>query len=143
MFCYHRSHSLYASDGKETIYCGNEKLLKEHHFAFTPVQEAGTVIYVAKDNEYLGAIIIKDEVKEESINTISYLTTQNIKTIMLTGDNEQVAQEVSNQLNMTSYKASLLPQDKVNEVDYLINNKNSMDSSVVKKIKFLTTVLLS
>ena len=114
---------LIASDGKETIYCGNEKLLKEHHFTFTPVQEAGTVIYVAKDNEYLGAIIIKDEVKEESINTISYLTTQNIKTIMLTGDNEQVAQEVSNQLNMTSYKASLLPQDKVSEVDYLINNK--------------------
>ena len=113
-----------AHNNKETIYCGNEKLLKEHHIDFVPVEEAGTVIYVAKDQEYLGAIIIKDEVKEESINTIAYLNTQNIKTIMLTGDNHHVAKEVSDQLKLTDYKASLLPQDKVNEVDLMIKNKD-------------------
>ena len=114
---------LIASDGKTNIYCGNEKLLIEQGFNYEPVYEVGTVIYVAKDDKYLGAIIIKDEIKEESIHTIAYLNTQNIKTIMLTGDNHHVAQEVSEQLKLTDFKASLLPQDKVNEVDLMIKNK--------------------
>ena len=116
-------YGLIASDGKTNIYCGNEKLLKEHGFNFEPIHEVGTVIYVAKDDKFLGAIIIKDEIKEESIHTIAYLNTQNIKTIMLTGDNHHVAQEVSEQLKLTDFKASLLPQDKVNEVDLMIKNK--------------------
>ena len=114
---------LIASDGKSNIYCGNEKLLKEYGFNFETVSEAGTIIYVAKDNEYLGALIIKDEIKQESIDTVAYLNTQNIKTIMLTGDNESVAKEVSEQLKLTEYKANLLPQDKVSEVDFMIENK--------------------
>lgn len=116
-----------AHSNKETIYCGNEKLLKEHNFKFEVIEEAGTVIYVAKDDKYLGAIVIKDEIKEESINTIAYLNTQNIKTIMLTGDNHHVAKEVSEQLKLTDYKASLLPQDKVNEVDLMIKNKDKKE----------------
>lgn len=115
---------LIASDGKSNIYCGNEKLLREYGFDFEPVSEAGTIIYVAKDNAYLGAIIIKDEIKQESIDTVAYLNTQNIKTIMLTGDNESVAKEVSEHLKLTEYKANLLPQDKVSEVDFMIENKD-------------------
>ena len=118
---------LIASDGKTYIYCGNAKLLQEHNFVFEETNEAGTVIYVAKDNQYLGAIIIKDEIKSESVDAIAYLNTQNIKTIMLTGDNEQVAKEVSEQLKLTEYKASLLPQDKVSEVDSLIKNKGKKE----------------
>ena len=117
-------YGIVASDGKQTIYCGNEKLLKDHNFDFESVHEVGTVIYVAKDDKYLGAIVIKDEVKEESIATIAYFNTQNIKTIMLTGDNEHVAKEVGEQLKLTDYKASLLPQDKVSEVDLMIKNKD-------------------
>ena len=116
-------HGIIATDGKDTIYCGNSKLFKEHNFDFTVIEEVGTVIYVAKNDKYLGAIIIKDEVKEEAIATVAYLNTQNIKTIMLTGDNEGVAKEVSETLKLSDYKASLLPQDKVSEVDLMIKNK--------------------
>lgn len=114
-----------ASNKKNTIYVGNAALLKENCKDFKEINEIGTVIYVAKNNTYLGAIVIKDEIKEESKELISYLASEKIKTIMLTGDNEGVAKEVSDALSLTSYRHSLLPQDKVNEIDKLISSNNN------------------
>ena len=112
-----------ASKGKDLIYCGNEKLLQENHIEYVPNEKAGTIIYVAKNQTYLGLIVIQDEIKDDTKEVIDYLNKENIKTVMLTGDNESVAKDVYNRLGLTEYKASLLPQDKVTEFDRLMQVK--------------------
>ena len=101
--------------------------MKENNIAFCEEKEAGTIIYVAHNNSYVGSILICDEVKEEAKDVISYLTKTDNKTIMLTGDNEQVASFASEKLGLTSYRSSLLPQDKVEEVEKLIKEKKEND----------------
>lgn len=112
-----------AKDGKQTIYCGNYQLLADNNFEVKQLDEVGTLIYVATDKGYLGAIVIQDEIKDESKEVISYLNKNNIKTIMLSGDNDAVAKDVSTRLGLSEYKANLLPQDKVKEVSELLENK--------------------
>ena len=114
---------LVANKDKEVILCGNEKLLKNNDVIFDPVDLAGTIVYVAKNNKYVGYILIQDEIKDNSKEVISYFKKQNIKTIMLTGDNEKVAKDISDQLGLSEYRSSLLPQDKVAEVDKILKNK--------------------
>ena len=111
----------------DVILCGNAKLMKENNIAFCEEKEAGTIIYVAHNNSYVGSILICDEVKEEAKDVISYLTKTDNKTIMLTGDNEQVASFASEKLGLTSYRSSLLPQDKVEEVEKLLKEKKEND----------------
>ena len=114
-----------ANYDKNVLLCGNAKLLEENKVSFKIVEEAGTLVYVAKNNQYIGAIVIQDEIKENSIETIAYLNKHGIKTIMLSGDNDQVAKDVALKLGLSEYKANLLPQDKVVEMENLINNKKS------------------
>lgn len=114
-----------AQNKNNRILVGNMALLKENSINIEEIDEVGTIVYVAKNGSYLGAIVIKDEVKEESKELISYLSKEKISTIMLTGDNERVASEVASSLALTSYRHSLLPQDKVGEIDKIIkSNKN-------------------
>ncbi|MBE6141568.1 MAG: cadmium-translocating P-type ATPase [Erysipelotrichaceae bacterium] len=114
-----------AQNKNNRILVGNMALLKENSINLEEIDEVGTIVYVAKNGNYLGAIVIKDEVKEESKELISYLSKEKISTIMLTGDNERVASEVASSLALTSYRHSLLPQDKVGEIDKIIkSNKN-------------------
>lgn len=116
-----------AKNKKNTVIVGNSLILKENNIDFKEINEVGTIVYVAKNNEYLGAIIIKDEIKEESYKLVSYLTKENINTIMLTGDNDRVAYEVANALKLTKYYYSLLPQDKVNKIDSIVSSKKDSD----------------
>jgi Cd2+/Zn2+-exporting ATPase len=114
-----------AQNKNNRILVGNMALLKENSINLEEIDEVGTIVYVAKNDSYLGAIVIKDEIKEESKELISYLSKEKISTIMLTGDNERVASEVASSLALTSYRHSLLPQDKVGEIDKIIkSNKN-------------------
>ena len=110
---------------KDTILCGNAKLLEENNISFQEVSEVGTLIYVAKNNQFIGTIVIQDEIKDNSIETIAYLNKHGIKTIMLSGDNDKVANDVASRLGVSEYKANLLPQDKVIEMENLINNKKT------------------
>ena len=111
----------------DVILCGNAKLMKNNNISFCEEKEAGTIIYVAHNNSYVGSILICDEVKEEAKDVISYLTKTDNKTIMLTGDNEQVASFASEKLGLTSYRSSLLPQDKVEEVEKILKEKKEND----------------
>ncbi len=112
---------------KETILCGNEKLLNDNNIKYEPVDEIGTVIHVALNNEYIGYILIEDEVKENSKEFISYVNEKKYKAIMLTGDNEKIANHVASSLNIEKYYASLLPQDKVSKINEILENKNKDD----------------
>lgn len=98
----------------EEILLGNSKLLKENKILVEEVESSGTMIYVAKNGEFLGHIEIADSIKKDAKEAIKELKDQGIKKIiMLTGDREFAASEVAGKLSLDEYRAGLLPQDKV------------------------------
>ena len=109
----------------EVILCGNDKLLLDNIIEFKKTEDVGTIIYVSLNNKYLGYILITDEIKEESSYVIKSLN-QFSKTIMLTGDNYKQASYVKEMLNLSDFKASLLPQDKVMELKTIMDNNDGL-----------------
>ena len=109
----------------ETVYCGNEKLMRRHGISFIPENGIGTVVYVAKNGEFIGSLLIADEIKPESKTVVGELNAMGCRTVMLTGDNEAIAAAVSQEIGVSGYKASLLPQNKVEEVEKLMKEKKS------------------
>ena len=95
-----------ATKGDDVIYCGNEKLMKSYDIPFAAHNGVGTVVYVAHNNEYVGSLLISDEIKDESASAVAELNKMGCKTVMLTG-----------------YKASLLPQNKVENVEQMLKDK--------------------
>ena len=116
-----------AQKGAETICCGNEKLMAQNGIDYMKETGLGTVVYVAKDGKFVGSLLIADEIKPETKQVVGELNAMGCKTIMLTGDNEAIAQNVAQEVGLTGYKASLLPQNKVEEVEKLLAQKGSKD----------------
>ena len=112
-----------ARKGEEVILCGNEKLMAAHNVAFTRAEGLGTVVYVALNGQFKGSLLIADEVKPESREVVGQLNGMGCKTFMLTGDNPAIAENVAGQIGLTGYKASLLPQNKVEEVENMLREK--------------------
>ncbi len=115
------------ANGEHVILCGNDKLMNEYNISYEKSNSVGTIVYVAVDDNFIGYIVIEDEIKEEAKETIKYLNSIGAKTVMLTGDNEKIAKNVANKLELTEYKSSLLPQNKVEEVDKLLKEKDKDD----------------
>ena len=87
--------------------------------------EIGTCVYVAVDKKYAGYILISDKVKEDSKKAIEQLKKVGVKkTVMLTGDNKDVAERVNKELNLDEVYSELLPIGKVNKLEELLKNKN-------------------
>ena len=112
-------------DEKE-IACGNHKLMEMMGIKnIEKIDEIGTVIYLAINKKYAGYILISDKIKEDSKKAIQLLKKSGIKrTIMLTGDNKEVAEKVNQSLQLDEVYSELLPVDKVNKVEELLKNKN-------------------
>lgn len=108
---------------KNIILAGNEKLMKDFNINFPQVKDSGTIIYTAKNGEYIGHIVISDTVKDDAKETISTLDKNKIKTIMLTGDNSITAQNVAKELDITKVYSQLLPQNKVEKLEEIIQQK--------------------
>lgn len=108
---------------------GNPKLMDAYHIEYdkTSLNEVGTIIHFAKNNQYLGYFIIADTLKEGSVEFIQTLNTIGKKTIMLTGDNDSVAKKVATTLGLTEYYANLLPKDKVDKLEEIISQKDKND----------------
>ncbi len=117
-----------ARRGDDEILCGNEKLMQSRGIACVRPEGAGTVVYVARGNRFVGSVLVSDEPKEESKEVLSALHGMGCRTVMLTGDNEQIAARVAAELGVSDYKASLLPQDKVAEVEKLLSEKPAKES---------------
>ena len=109
-----------AERGEERILCGNAALMRRYGVKFAPEAGVGTVVYVAHNGAFVGSLLVADEVKPEAKEVIADLNAMRCKTVMLTGDNEAVAASVAGELGVTSYRASLLPQNKVEEVEKLL-----------------------
>ena len=116
-----------AEKGSDRVYCGNEKLMTANGIEYSVPDGVGTVVYVAKNGQYVGSILIADEIKSETRQVIGKLNGMGCKTIMLTGDNQKIAASVAAETGVTGYKASLLPQNKVEEVEKLLAEKNKGD----------------
>ena len=107
----------------EECLVGNAELLKENNIEFVEATEPGTVVYLAKSGEYLGYIIVADAIKEDSYLVSSMLKDCSVSHVsMFTGDNESVAKDVASKLNLDSYYAGLLPEDKVEKLKELQKN---------------------
>lgn len=108
------------------VFAGNSKLMEKENIKIINDSPPGTVVHIAVNGEYLGYILIEDEIKPDSKIAIAELKSSGIrKTVMLTGDSEDVSQKVSKALNIDSAYAGLLPADKVEKVEELMNQKSN------------------
>ncbi len=111
----------------EVICCGNEKLMAEYGVEYVRADGIGTVVYVARNGQFVGSVLVSDEVKPEAEATVGKLNSMGCKTVMLTGDNEKIAASVAEALGVSRYEASLLPQNKVEKVEKLLAEKKAKD----------------
>ncbi len=119
------------ADG-ETIACGNLKLMSERGVNIPDgfiSGGAGTVVYVARGERLLGAIEVADGLKEDSVAAIGALKAEGVKTVMLTGDNRTAAARVAAEAGVDEYRAELLPDMKVTELEAVIARERGEDNS--------------
>lgn len=113
-------HGIFAKVNGTEILAGNKKLMEREQIEDVPDENAGTIVHVAVDHRYAGAIIIADEIKEDAAQAVADLKSLGIKqTAMLTGDSKQTGEAVGKQLGIGEVYAELLPQDKVAQVEAL------------------------
>ena len=106
--------------GDKEVAVGNTKLMDAIGAKWHDCQHLGTIIHVAIDGVYAGHIVINDQVKPDSAEAIATLKKLGVeRTVMLTGDRREVAENVANTLGLTEYHAELLPADKVAQVEAL------------------------
>ena len=117
-------HGIRAKVNGDTVCVGNTKMMDYIGAKWHPCHKVGTIIHVAVNGVYAGHIVISDRVKDDAAAAIADLKSLGVaKTVMLTGDREEVGKEVAIQLGLDEYHAELLPADKVSAVEKLIAEK--------------------
>ncbi len=110
-------------DGKE-VAAGNDKLMDRLGVPYIPCHSVGTIIHMAIDGQYAGHIVISDIIKPEAKQALRALRTTGVhRTVMLTGDSKRVASQVAAELGIDEVYSELLPADKVEKVEELLNGK--------------------
>ena len=114
-------HGVRAKLDESEVLVGNIKMMKAHGISCKAHKGSGTVVYVAKDNAYLGAVIISDTIKEGAAKAIKKMKIAGVsKTVMLTGDRKEAALAVAEALKLDEVHYELLPGDKVSKVEEYI-----------------------
>ena len=102
------------------VYAGNDKLMSRAGVPTQSCEKIGTIVHVAVDSVYMGHIVVSDNLKPQSAETIARLKASGVgKTIMLTGDRSDVAKDIAGKVNVDEFHAELLPIDKVRFVEAL------------------------
>ncbi len=126
-------HGICANVNGKTVLCGNSSLMHNENISYSVNSDIGTVIYIAENNKFLGSITISDEIKSDSKNAIEQLKQAGIsKTVMLTGDNKEIAERIANEIGIDECFGELLPQDKADMLEQL---KQSIPTD--KKLAFV------
>ena len=121
-------HGISAKVRGMAVLAGNDRLLHRENIEHDTCNVEGTVVHLAIDRKYAGYILISDRIKSDAPRAIARLKKAGVsETVMLTGDNRVVAQSVADRLGLDTYKAELLPEDKVVAIEeYLLkSNKKS------------------
>ena len=114
-------HGITARVDGHAVAVGNDRLMNRLGVEFVPCHHVGTILHVAVDGAYAGHIVIRDQLKEHAREAMAALKKMGVRrTVMLTGDRKEVAEQVASEVGITDYKAELLPQDKVAAVEALI-----------------------
>ena len=114
-------HGIKATIEGKTVLVGNAKLMKQFGIEAPEVKEAGTLIFVAIDNQFAGYLVIADQLKPDAISAIKELKAEGVKqTVMLTGDNQQVAEAIAKEVGVDKVYAELLPDGKVDRLEELL-----------------------
>ena len=122
----------------KVVAVGNTKLMDAVGAHWHDCHHVGTIIHVAIDGQYAGHIVINDKIKDDSTEAIQRLHALGVKrTVMLTGDRQEVAANVAQTLGITEYHAELLPADKVKFVDQELSSHLSPLTSHLSKIAFV------
>ena len=121
-----------AKVNNEVVCVGNTKLMDAVGAHWRDCNHVGTIIHVAIDGDYAGHIVINDRIKDDSIETIEELHRLGVnRTVMLTGDRHEVAQNVAGQLGIDEWHAELLPADKVEQMKQVMTRTRSSKTAFV------------
>ena len=124
-------HGIKVTINNSQVLIGNYKLMEKFEIKYNNINSIGTIVHVAINNEYKGNIVISDEIKESSKSAIAGLKSIGVsQTVMLTGDNKSVGEKVASLVGVDKVFAELLPGDKVDKVEELIEN-NSTEGKVI------------
>lgn len=116
-------HGIRAKLDNQVVLAGNDRLLHRENIAHDVCNLEGTVVHLAVDNRYTGYILIGDEIKEDAAQAIFNLKKLGVEQIvMLTGDNQAVAESVAKNLGLDSYLAGLLPEGKVEAIEKILTH---------------------
>ena len=114
-----------ANINNHQILAGNSKLMNSENIRFDKKENLGTVVYIAFDRQYIGNILISDEIKEDSPKAIRGMKENGIKEIvMLTGDNNAIGKNIAEKLEIDKVFAELLPNEKVEKLEEIYKTKS-------------------
>lgn len=118
-------HGICAVLDGHRILAGNSRLMESHGIKAAETEEIGTIVHVAREKEYLGYIVIADEVKDDAAAAVAGLKAAGMKRIaMLTGDRRKTAERIAGGLGIQEVYAELLPGDKVDRVEEMLAAKS-------------------
>lgn len=133
---------LIAKVGDSTVCVGNKRLMEENGIDYREIQDGeSTVVYVAADGKFQGAILISDEIKDSAVKAIREMKQEGVRhVVMLTGDRKGIAEAVAEKLSVDEFRAELLPADKVQAVEELLERMSGDKkggSNSKKKLAFI------
>lgn len=133
---------LIAKVGDSTVCVGNKRLMEENGIDCREIQDGeSTVVYVAADGKFQGAILISDEIKDSAVKAIREMKQEGVRhVVMLTGDRKGIAEAVAEKLSVDEFRAELLPADKVQAVEELLERMSGDKkdgSNGKKKLAFI------
>ena len=133
---------LVAKVGDSTVCVGNKRLMEENGIDYREIQDGeSTVVYVAADGKFQGAILISDEIKDSAVKAIREMKQEGVRhVVMLTGDRKGIAEAVAEKLSVDEFRAELLPADKVQAVEELLARMSGYKkdgSNGKKKLAFI------
>ncbi|EGW0195661.1 TPA: cadmium-translocating P-type ATPase [Enterococcus faecium] len=117
-------------DGKQVL-AGNHKLMERFEISFPSSQEIGTLLYLAIDQSYSGYLVIADTLKEDAVDALVQLKQAGVKnTVMLTGDSKKIADHIGKQVGVDKIYSELLPEDKVQRLEEILQSNNKKTAFV-------------
>ncbi|EGP5735778.1 cadmium-translocating P-type ATPase [Enterococcus faecium] len=117
-------------DGKQVL-VGNHKLMERFEISFPSSQEIGTLLYLAIDQSYSGYLVIADTLKEDAVDALVQLKQAGVKnTVMLTGDSKKIADHIGKQVGVDKIYSELLPEDKVQRLEEILQRNNKKTAFV-------------
>lgn len=119
-------HGIVATTQDQEILAGNEGLMQSNNIEYKAIDAIGTIVYIAVNGQYMGNIVVSDELKTDAKKAVAELKGLGVKTLtMLTGDTRKVGEQVARELGLDKVYSQLLPNEKVEKLEAIAKGKTS------------------